>query len=240
MTKIIKNVFIALIWFISVMVAMYYDESIGLLIFEFGLCMILIVMIGKFIYFNNNWIINDEYKRFDKSNTRRLNLFSWAGEEVQPDVILFDLLKNHFETGDLISNLLVVKDKLKMRLGANISNYYLIYNYLKLYEKNNLSTFLRKFFSVFILGGLTSIIIPSFIKGINVEKFMILFTHQKDTSVLNSINMLTDAIYYLFVISALYLMIVLFYRAFSKSKKRIQLLIIVIETLIQEKEKELS
>lgn len=240
MKKIIKNVFIAILWFISSLITMYYNESIGMLIFQVGLYVIAIVIIGKFIHLNNNRIINDEYKRYEKSNTRRLGLFSWAGEEVLPDVILFDLLKNHYDTDDLISNLFIVKEKLKMRLGSNLSNYYLIYNYIKIYEKNNLSTFLRKLFSVFFLGGLTSIIIPSLIKGINVGKFISFFNQQNDKNVLDNINMLNDTIPFLFAISAFFLMIVFFYRAFSKSKKRIQLLIIVMETLIQEKEKELQ
>lgn len=240
MPTFMKNIFIAIVWFICSVIALYYNSSIGIFIFQLGLYVIAIVFIGKLIYFNNNKIIFEEYKQYEKSSNRRLGLFSWAGEEVQPDVILFDLLKNHYETDDLISNLLFVKEKLKMRLGSNLSNYYLIYKYIKLYEKNNLSTFLKKLFSVVFLGGLTSIIIPSLIKGISGEKFFSLFNKQNNKSVIDIINILNDTIPYFFVISALFLMIVFLYRAFSKSKKRIQLLIIVMETLIQEIEKEQS
>lgn len=241
MISTIKNVFITIVWLFSSVITYNFNKSIGMLIFQIGFYLIAIAIIGKYMIFHNNRIIKDEYKLYEKTNTRRIGLFSWAGEEVQPDVILFDLLKNHNETDDLISNLLIIKDKLKMRLGPNLSNYYLIYNYIKLYEKSNLSTFLKRFFSIFFLGGLTSIIIPSLIKGINVEKFTNSFFHQQNNgSVSDIVNFFNDILPYLFGISACFLMIVFFYRAFSKSKKRIQLLIIVMETLIQEIEKELS
>lgn len=255
-----KNVGIIIGVFILLLTPFVLVNGFNLLLTFILQCGLVLFLLLLLVFFSNAYLdmynkrlIIKDLKIFKKykndSEKENLNLFSWAGEDTSVDYIMFYLLDNELDRLDPVANLAIIKERIKLRMGNNKEDYILLLKYIEFIEKNNFMSFLKK----------VSLVIGTYILGrlafgdnmLEFLKFDMKSSHNNNSEVngiSNSsnvsdsnqilISVVTDAIssFFLYGMLGLFFIFItsLIYTSFSKKKRRIHLLRLIIETVLED------
>ncbi len=174
----------------------------------------------------------NEIKRLRKEKKPgKLLLFEWLGKaDFDNDFVL--KVSNYTVQEDLLDNLKEIKKQIKNKVGPNLSDYVLLKDYLELHSKNNL---LNKFNTVFFGAGsviLTGIITKALTTDKAITNFYNIFT-TNEGSVTGSFAKFLYILTNILIATAVLIYI---YSESTKEKRRIEMIKIIINNIIEEKE----
>ncbi|MGE8004228.1 hypothetical protein [Lysinibacillus sp. NPDC093216] len=205
------------------------DEFLGTLIASFIIFYYtLIVLVWMRNKFNKNEIENRLYKV--KNRKMHYSMFTWLGEEIDTDLILFDLIGEEFEKTDSIDTMKRVKEVIVNKMGNDLTDYYVLRDFVQAGLKNNFSEYLKGSISKITVSAAFLAILPLIFKNISISnlKFEI-----NDYTIINIIFIILY-----FFISITFISI--FYNMFIKPKRRAKLLLNVLNIIIKNMESEKS
>lgn len=186
-------------------------------------------------WFNETREIRKLNKSKNSQEVQNINLYQLLGKGEADCNYFFNILNAPIDK-DLLESLKDVRKKIKSEVGPTIGNYYLLRNYIEVYEKNNL---LDKFSNIF-LGMIIAMITALFSKVITSENVLVKFNEyflnndfgkEKDTIV--SLSWIFDIGTLVIVITSIILYCI---REFTKDKYRLQVIKSILDTIIKEEE----
>ncbi|QOV10921.1 hypothetical protein [Viridibacillus arvi] len=219
-----KGVILTLIVLVLVGVAFYINVELGVILLN-------IVSFFLILYFTL-WILRQMERLFTWLEVNDLvkprkqkNLYQWMSLEFD-EKFLFDLFHSKYATNEL-DNLREIKRVLKIRIGRNLSDYYLLKSYLEWNRKNSVLN---------NIGLLTTTIVTSFItsfltQGVLFNKINLLLIMDGKLA-----EKITSVLKYSSITIAILVIILVFYSEFTKNKRKLEFTSIIIDEIIREKE----
>lgn len=228
--NILRQLFYVFLLFCFSILLMYwfrdYSESIAH-IFTWILTIYILVVYFKFIprFLNKREIISLE-KRLHKVSNR--SLYEWIAIDYIHDITIYNWLQD-IEEKDIIKNLNTIKNRISTNVGDNINNYYLLKKYLEYHGKNNFMHSIWKSIGPILTASIGSIILK-------VGLFDWLYNYILEDNL--DYNFFEDIEFILGIMFLILSTLLIFYfikSEFTKEKRRIDLLISIIEVIIEEK-----
>lgn len=187
--------------------------------------LLIVYLFSKFVDKAIQKDINNNLKIVKGHRKRHYSLFTWLGQEIYTDYVVYDIVGNKIEYHDTIVNLKLFKKCIEEKIGDDINDYLLLREVLDIHVNKNFLSFLSGISKVLFLSVLTSIVTSTL-----VTKFTSLTSEKWDVYEISSliINICLFTVFFIFTLT-------LFYNAFSKSKNRTLVLIKVLDLIIKEK-----
>ncbi|WP_431030040.1 hypothetical protein [Lysinibacillus sp. LZ02] len=220
--KIFVGVLISIV--VYFLIYIFIDESVGLIIIK----LIIFVYTLKLIVWLREKVNYQEIEsnlKFVKSSPKRMYiLFNWLGEEKSSDRIIYELVGDIIDKPSTLETLRELKRVIENKIGEEMGDYYLIREMLKNSTKYNFGEYFNGLFQTIILGTIGTTIVTLLIKEIKIpSKFD-----------MDIIVLLLDIFIYSFFIIGF---ISILYQIVSKSKRRANTVLLVLDEIIKEKEK---
>lgn len=215
-----------------------FGSFVGLLISIFNKELALIFLM--FLYFTyslqfivwmrdrvNNSEIKSNLELVKKSSRRYYNLFTWLGEDKSSDRIIYELVGDIIEKPNTIETLRLLKCTLEEKIDGELVDYYMIKQMIQNSRKENFGEFFQGIVNKIVLGSIGITIITALINKKKLDIF-----NFKELNLFNSI-IITIFIVLIFIgfLSIIYLII-------FKSRKRANLILMILDEIIKEKEAE--
>ncbi|MGE6601500.1 hypothetical protein ACQKEY_07215 [Lysinibacillus fusiformis] len=225
----IKKIFIiivkSILFLLLVIGSGLIDDFLGTLIASFIIFYYtLIVFVWMRKKFNENEIKNRLYNV--KNRKIHYSMFTWLGEEIDTDLILFDLIGEEFEKTDSIDTLKRVIKLIKSKVGNDITDYYILRDFVHAGLKNNFSEYLKGSISKFTVSAAFLAILPLIFKNISIANIKF------EINEYTMINIVFLILYFFISIT----FISIFYNMFIKPKRRAKLLLNVLNIIINDME----
>lgn len=195
----------------------------------FSWILICYIMLG---YFNIVFTLSDQKEISSlnrKANNTKKNLYQWLANVNWDEISIYQLLKEE-EKNDITSNLKEIKKAIRIKVGNDIYDYYLLKNYLEYHGQHNFMNSVWKTFGVVLFGGLAG----AFTKLGIIDQIYKLFAHeQKSSGALEQVEIIIQ----IGVMSLFTIIVFLFIKKeLTKEKRRIDLLTSIVGTIIKEEE----
>lgn len=234
--KIFKHIFyIGIIIVVSIILTLYYPENINPIVNMSGWIITGYIVILYLLFISN---FNDKREiarlknRLNK-NTEK-SLFEWLGNISFHDVTIYSWLKDE-SNNDIIDNLKKIKKKICEEVGDHPSDYLLLKTYLEYHGKNNFMNSVWKTVIVIFTGSLGGILLKF---GI-IDSLNILVTNRVEetaTIILPNTLEILEKIVRIGVWIIIFFGMALYSKSeFTKEKRRIDLLINIVDIIIKEK-----
>lgn len=235
--KFLKKIFIFLIGFVfCIVLSVLFEGYSEVFISVFNLIFISYITMSFFSFAGREYD-KREIKKLQKdtsSNTNKQLLYQFIGRSSVDHSFLFAVTKGKVKL-DLLENLNEIKWKIKHKVGPNLNDYYLLKNYLIVYEKNNI---LDKFSTLFI--GLIIGILTGFLSKLVTSEKVINsingFIHNTNTIAIPvTVSNILDFSVFIIVVTNMFIYIL---NEFTKEKRQIAVINAIIDSIIEEKKAE--
>ncbi|SEM13493.1 hypothetical protein SAMN04487786_1116 [Paenisporosarcina quisquiliarum] len=153
------------------------------------------------------------------------SLFTWLGQEIHVDYVVYDIVGDKIEYHDIMVNLKLFKKCVEEKIGNDIKDYCLLREILDIHVNKNFLSFLSEMSKILFVSLITSIITSTV-----VTKFTSLTNEKWDLFEFSSliINIGLCAVFFIFALT-------LFYNVYNKTKNRTLVLMKVLDLIIKEK-----
>ncbi|MGN4124871.1 hypothetical protein ACMGD3_07620 [Lysinibacillus sphaericus] len=226
MIKKIIFVIIKIILFIAIdVVLIMIDDFLGMLFLSFILFYYTLkLLVWGREKFNKEEIENRLYKV--KNRKMHYSMFTWLGEEMDTDLIIYDLIGEDFEKTNTIESIKLFKRTVEIKVGEDLTDYYALRDFIQTGLKSNFSEYLKGTVGKLTVSAVLVAIIPLVFKNNPIPEIKLDFNSDLFISIIYII------LYFFIFIT----FISIIYNMFIKPRRRAKLLLSVLNIIIQEKE----
>lgn len=188
-----------------------------------------LLLLGSWI----NHILDLQKLKKDQGN-KSLLLYQWLSKGDVDNKYFYEVFKGK-EKNDLLANLREVKKILKIKIGHELSDYYLLKNYLEVHEKNNI---LDKFSTILLsaaIGFCTAVLTKLGTTEYAINKVSNFIFGTGTYVSTETVSTILDICTYVLISLAL---IIYTMTEFTKEKRRIEMIKGIVDSIIIEKESE--
>lgn len=227
--KVILVVILVFLIFLvlAILLPSYIDSLAG--IFSWILSCFTIIV---YLNFAQKFILKREIESIKKNMNKvpEINLFEWIGKEDSNEGSFYFWLDIPAEK-DVYKNLSGIKNKIISKVGSNVYDYYLLKSFLDYHGKNNFFHGVWRFINPIFFALLSGV----FIKLVAFDKVYLYFSGSSSLNIARNIELIIQW----GSLGLIIFVIVLFIRSIiTKEKRRIDLLISIIDIIIMEKKNE--
>lgn len=214
--------------FMSMLINIHINEDLGTLLIWL---IFLIFPLRIFVWYRKKTNENEIKQNLEfvkKPLEKHDSLFTWLGEEKNTDKIIFELIGNEYNEQQnkeykAVESLKSIKDILKTQIGEDLTDYYIVREFIKKSRQDSFGEFVKKVFNNLAIGTLIFTVVAAILKNENLQEYL-----KFDLAIL-PIKIIV-LIFYLLMILAL------IFDFIMKDKIRSNVLIIILDEIIKEKE----
>lgn len=214
---------------ISIFVAENIDGNLGINL----ICITLFIFLLRLFVWFRLKSNEDEKKRniifVKKELEKHDSLFTWLGEEKNSDRIIFELIGDEYQ-GNLkkyksVTSLKKLKRILKSKIGEDITDYYIVREYINNSRKESFGSFFKNVINKLALGSLVLAILNVVLKSDNYKLLL-------------NIEIPTLPFKLLLYLLMFVMVLAIIFDMFTKAKNRSNVVIIILDEIIREMERD--